>query len=122
MTLKFVNYLGDDLPPPASSVPSVRTRRDPPPSYHKGFRVVGIPPGRVEEAEVEHNVAQNELVAKGSPFKPFDREHWIMNASKKSVRAKPYEVRSAAEVCADLAKKAGWLGVEVREMKKEEKK
>lgn len=65
-----------------------------------------------EEAQANHQKA------KGNS-EPFDANHWLMNARKKAIRSKPYEVKEAAEVCADLARKAGWLAVEVREIKRE---
>jgi hypothetical protein len=50
--------------------------------------------------------------------KPFNHAHWLMTGTKRSVRAKPYEVEDAARVCADLASKSGWQGVEVRQVAK----
>lgn len=117
--LNFVNYKGESLPPPASTVPKLVKRRETPDSFHRGWRVVGIPPGAVEEAEQEHSRRQIPLAAAGKESKPFDRGNWIMNAKKKPVRAKPYELPGSAKECAELAEKAGWLAVEIREIKKE---
>ena len=77
--------------------------------FHKGFRVVGVLESALTKAEQEHKVNE----------KPFDANHWLMNASKRAIRSKPYEILEAAQVCAELARKAGWLAVEVREIKRE---
>lgn len=114
--LTFVNYKGEALPP-ASNVPRAVNRREGPDQYHKGWRVVGIPPGAVEAAEAEHNRLQA-LMQDWTKRKAFDRGNWIANAKKKPVRPKPYEIKEAADVCADLAKRAGWLSVELVEIKR----
>lgn len=115
MTLTFVNYKGEPLPPPSSTAtPRRAAQRTIETEYHKGWRVVGLPPGSLEEAMRIHNARQNE---KRDP-KPFDRQHWEQTAGKKSVRTAPYPVRDAAKVCAELAIKAGWIAVEVREVRR----
>jgi hypothetical protein len=42
-----------------------------------------------------------------------------MNTRRKPVRAKPYELREAAELCKQMAEKAGWEHVVLSEVKKE---
>ncbi len=106
--LTYVNYLGAELPPPASSMPPRMPSKSSPAEFHKGWRVVGLPPGSQQEAERMCSMTQ----------KQFDHDHWLRTARKSSVRAKPYEVEDAARVCADLAAKAGWQGVEVRKVAK----
>lgn len=87
-----------------------------PDEYHKGWKVVGVPPGAVEAAEQEHyKIQQGRPEAQRQPFR---REHWIANRHGKPVRPSPYFVKSSAEVCADLARKAGWLNVQVVEVAK----
>ena len=98
-------------------MPRAVSRRDGPDQFHKGWRVVGIPPGAVEAAEVSHNQQQAEI-ADEAKRKPFDRGNWIANAKKKPIRAKPYEIKESAEVCADLATRSGWLSVGLVEIKK----
>lgn len=104
-----------------------KTKRPPPEqkSFHKGFRVEGHPPGALEEAkkECESDLAlfqrERELGrATGKTPKSWDENYWRNNTKKRPVRAKPYEVPDAAQVCADLAKKAGWLDVVVVELKR----
>lgn len=114
MTLTFVNYKGDPLPPPAGVAQKRQIHRSIDMEYHKGWRVVGHPPGAMEEAQRSHDARQAE---KREP-KPFDRQRWEQITGKKSVRTAPYQLHDAAKVCADLATKAGWLSVEIREVKR----
>jgi hypothetical protein len=83
-------------------------RKSGPDEFHKGWRVVGLPPGSQQEAEMKCKLED----------KPFNLMHWLMTGRKRSVRAKPYELKDAAQVCADLALKAGWQAVEVRRIAK----
>lgn len=93
--------------------------------FHKGFRVEGHPPGAMEEAEKSQRAAleqfqhaQRQGQAFGKQPKEWDEKHWRMTQKKRPVRAKPYEVPEAANLCADMAKKAGWLDVVVTEIKR----
>ncbi len=118
MSLQFVNIHGE---PVGTSGPEIkRKRRDQPDSFHNGWRVVGIPPGELEAARDSHErVTRFAQTSGGRMPKPWDEAHWLMNARKKAVRSKPYEVPAAAQSCAALAEKSGWLRVEVVELKKE---
>jgi len=116
MSLEYVNYLGNQVGTErAQSAP----RRKLPKSetFHKGWRVVGLPPGSLEDAQKKH--ANKQARSKAAEKQPFDVSAWLCSAQKKSVRAKPYEIRESADVCASLAEKAGWAGVQVREIKQE---
>jgi hypothetical protein len=113
--LNFVNVNGDQWRPRPNTNPPKKTRKVEKTSFHKGWKVVGLPPGAEEQAEAEHAAKQ---VGKREP-KAFDRQHWLMNARAKPVRAKPYELHESATLCADMARKAGWLRVEVVELKQE---
>ena len=53
------------------------------------------------------------LVSAGRESKPFNEQDWLRSATRKPVRAKPYSIPDAAQTCAELATKAGWLRVEV---------
>jgi hypothetical protein len=114
--LTFVNINGDPVSMNLGAVP--KKPRAEKGSYHNGWRVVGIPPGSLEEARRDHE-ATNRLAK--SP-KPWDEGNWLMNCKKKPVRAKPYEIPEAASQCKAMAEKAGWLRVEVVEVKKEANK
>lgn len=60
---------------------------------------------------------------RAAPKKPaeWDEDTWLRTAKRMKVRAKPYEIRSAAEECKALALKQGWLVVEVSEVRRERK-
>lgn len=101
-------------------------------SYHKGWRVVGHPPGVMEAARSlrESELArwagmseQRKIDARASGErepKPWDEAQWRRTTTPKAVRSKPYEVPEAAEVCAEMARGAGWLDVVVVEQKRGE--
>lgn len=97
-----------------------RTKPEKPAEFHKGWRVVGIPPGALEDAEkkfhADASYAQSKSKAK-KPAEPWSAERWLGKARRRAVRAKPYEVPEAAKLCAEMAEKEGWLRVEVRELK-----
>jgi hypothetical protein len=119
MSLSFVNLNGEPVSVAQKKVKKDRTQG--PAEFHKGWKVVGIPPGEYERA-VEENTRQqaidekcNSEVRKDLP--PY--EVWRNSAKLKPVRSKPYEIHEAADQCADLARKAGWDKVYVVEMKKE---
>lgn len=109
-SLSFVNINGDRVNVLASAKTRANRVASDAEEFHKGWRVVGIPPGALEEAEKAFEPADG---------RKFDRDNWLMNAKQKPVRAKPYGVMAAAETCADMAKRAGWLRVTVQEMKRE---
>lgn len=99
--------------------------------WHKGFRVQGIKPGALEDAEKEHprliadavswneRVASGKITGKAKPVPgPWDPAKWLNEAKRWPVRSKGYEVPEAAQECKALAEKSGWLRVEVVELKK----
>lgn len=89
-------------------------------AFHKGWKVTGIPPGELEAARDDNRrVAEMAARSGGAEIKPFDEANWLQNHRGKAVRAKPYEVRSAADDCAALAEKCGWLRVRIEEVKRE---
>lgn len=65
-------------------------------------------------ARDEHRAAPKKPV-------PFDEGVWLRTAKRAKVRAKPYEIRAAADECAALAAKQGWLVVSVAEVRRERK-
>lgn len=112
MTLQFVNYQGQPLHICKLDLhQKERKTRAVPDSFHKGWRVQGIPPGALQKARDRHLM----LSAGGGEreAKPFSEQEWLRNATRKPVRAKPYSIPGAAQACADLATRAGWLQVEV---------
>lgn len=122
--------LGYDLAAGRKKAAPRRSAPAEPKSYHNGWRVVGIPPGALEAAEQDHPrliaaaKAHNEMVArdkgagKAIPVPgPWDAEKWMNEVKKSPVRAKAYEIPESAQLCKELAEKAGWLRVEVIELK-----
>lgn len=118
--IQFVNIHGHRVvTEPTDPAAPKRKAKPEAESFHKGFKVQGIPPGALEDARAEH--ARLALLAResGKAAKDWDEGNWLMNAKRKPVRSKPYEIESSARQCAELAERAGWLRVEVVEIKKE---
>jgi hypothetical protein len=109
--------------PKASSVPE---------TVHRGWRVLGHPPGAMESAQAwrESEIARwlrmsesDNKAAKGRGErepKPWDEAEWRRTTTKKAVRSKPYEIPAAAEACAELASRVGWIDIETRAITKGE--
>lgn len=122
MSLQFTNIHGDVL----GSAEHLKGRASrharkikEPTSYHKGWRVIGIPPGAEDEAREmrSREIAIAEASGSAQVPAPFDAGNWRMNFKKKPVRSKPYELPDAANQCRELAERAGWQMVEVVEQK-----
>lgn len=102
MPLKFVNIHGQEVNTQAEKIKQPPKEVKQPPKevkpYHKGWRVMGIPPS--DEA------------AKATPEE--------LNAMKlKPVRSKPYVLPQAAQEAATLAYRYGWRRVSVVGVKKD---
>ena len=80
--------------------------------------MTGVPPGALEAAQVAHQKKTRLELQNGKPPKEFIDADWLRNARQKPVRAKPYVLADAAEICAELARKAGWLQVTVTPIEK----
>ncbi len=87
-------------------------------SFHKGWKVTGIPPGALEEARAEALRLGRIEEQNGRAAKEFNEAHWLSNHKGKAVRSKPYEIESGAAECAALATRGGWLRVRVEEVKR----
>lgn len=120
MSIQFVNVRGEVLTEQQMQQTAKLQRRpktiiDKGPQ-HKGFAVSGYPPGALESARAGHaRVVAMAEKAGGAALKPFDENEWRTKTKKRRV-AKPYVIRSAATQCAELARKAGWLDVDVVEL------
>lgn len=115
--LSYVNIYGR----PVSVAPPIEVKkkaRAQPDAYHKGWRVMGIPPGNLEKAQQEHIKKARDAEKRGKPIADFDQGAWLAKAKKKPVRSKPYEVMTAAMQCKDLAERGGWLALELAEVTK----
>ena len=90
-----------------------------PVSTHKGWRVTGVKPGDLAEARGAHEQLQAAArKAGGAEIKDFDEAEWRRKAKRTAVRSKPYILQEAALQCKELAIKAGWLDVQIQEVKK----
>lgn len=131
MAFEFVNLLGEKISDAqiqqrkalAHQENARRTKTVDKKSFHKGWRVTGIPPGALEEARAANERVQAMAAnAGGREIKPFDESNWIQNHRGKAVRSKPYEIKSSADECAALAERGGWLRVRVEEIARETRK
>jgi hypothetical protein len=114
--MTYVNYLGEEIGLIDHGRPK-KAKKDEQ-SHHNGWRVQGIPPGALEEARKSAAAEAAYVRSQGKQSKEWDEQHWLMNAKRKPVRSKPYEVPQAAQECKALAEKSGWLRVEIVELKK----
>lgn len=135
-TKQFVNIHGEEWTPSAeATTPQKRAKATGPDKFHKGWRVTGVSIPAIaaaktkREADIriatEHNAAIASGARSGDRMQvpaPWNEATWIASAPLRPVRSKPYEVPDAARVCADLARKAGWLRVTVEELKKGDEK
>lgn len=135
--LTFININSQPVEVPASTKKRAIKRIAPvsDEGFHKGWRVVGVPGDALKQAEQDHprliadaeswnlRVQQERGTGKAVPVSgPWDADKWLNEAKLRPVRSKPYELQSAANECAELARKAGWLRVSLQEVKKEASK
>lgn len=85
-----------------------------------GFVVLGYPAEYAQwiADDYSRRIKAHEEQEKGSkhPGTPDEHErHWLAKNKPKRI-GRPYSLESAAEVCAELARKAGWLHVRVDEV------
>lgn len=105
--MTYVNYRGEEISLIDHGRPPRAKKEER--SFHNGWRVQGIPPGAMEDArEANRRVAAMSNAAGGKPLPAFDPERWLMTAKSKPVRARPFEIRSAADECKALAE--SWDG------------
>jgi len=116
--LSFVNIFGQPLSiPPLSAEPRPHVfkraktagKRKKPANYHKGWRVVGVSPDQILAARRWYEA--NLIIA-------FNEERWVNKADQKRARIENFESQEAARQYAELARRAGWKRVEVREIRK----
>lgn len=117
--LTFVNINGDAVDT-TKRVRINKARATSQQEYHKGFRVVGIPPGAFEAALSDRAAAIRDAKLYGHKKTPPELTHEAFRNAFRGVpvRSKPYEVLEAARLCKELAEKAGWDRVEVVEIKR----
>lgn len=91
-----------------------------------GFVAEGFSPAHLAKAEADHKKARQEAIdfnrrLKGSdPTRmkippEWDLAAYLVKAKPTKARPKPYESEDAAEQCAAMLRKQGWVNVAVRE-------
>lgn len=111
MGLEFVNLRGEPVMLlPQKTSPTKKLQVD---AYHKGWMVVGFSAEHLAEGRHLHDAAQSGQ-ADTVVRKPFDEAIFMRVSKPRKVRSKPYEVYSAAEACAELARRSGWRLVQVQ--------
>jgi hypothetical protein len=113
MSQDVLNIDGDLFEGSTNSKLDSQVRHGQPQAYHKGYRVVGVPPRDVDGARRKHLAAQ----ATAPKPKAWDENQWLMKARRKPVNVRPYELRAGAEQCAQLAINAHWQRVEIVELR-----
>jgi hypothetical protein len=126
----FVNIFGDKVDT-TKRVKLAKRESTAPDKFHKGWRVVGVSPEAIEAARRDRDQAINAAIKRNAGCdagisrigrtmvpSPFDEAKWIEAAPLKPARTKPFEIPEAAQQCFDLAKKAGWLRLEIRLLSK----
>lgn len=83
--------------------------------FHRDFRASGL---REEVKQAHERLYQMAQKAGGKPPEPFDETAWLRTAKRAAIRSKPYILQEAAQQCKNLAIKAGWLEVQLQEIKK----
>ena len=103
-----------------------------PEKFHKGWRVVGVSPQAIADAErkrkqdIQKAIAHNDDIDAGKTHfaikrqvpLPFNREAWVEIAPLRPARSTPFEIEACAHQCAELARAAGWQRVEIRRLAK----
>lgn len=123
-SVAYVNYAGQPVRLDSSLHAKTKAKREEK-SFHNGWRVIGIPPGLMEETREQHNKDRATAMSRAEREKgikipkPWDEDFWRNNFKKKPIRSKPYEIPEAAQACKSLAEKAGWTFIEIVEIKKE---
>lgn len=129
MSLSFVNVHGKTISPAriaamrAEALEQERQKRVTAKadkvSEHKGWRVTGIPPEALPKAKEEHARLQTMArKAGGKPIEDFDELAWLRKAKRSAVHSRPYSLQDAAQQCKELAIKAGWIELQIQEIKK----
>lgn len=91
--------------------------------FSVGWFVLGFSPEHLQQAEKQRgiDIAGAKALNAGEPHKPmpipreWNQDEYMQTAKPKRVRAKPFEIESSADQCAELARKAGWLCVTVEQ-------
>jgi len=133
MTVDYVNYLGNTVNleqlakkhKPAPKVSSILKRLDTRDgaSVSMGFEVAGFSPDHLAEAKRKHEIEREgqkdrKLMRGERLLLAWSEEIYMREAKPKRVALKPYALASSADQCAEMARRAGWKSVTVRELLK----
>ncbi|MBB6578970.1 hypothetical protein HNP33_003075 [Comamonas odontotermitis] len=113
--MQYVNIHGQPVST-ASPVGYGKPKADAPKSFHKGWKVLGVAPGRLKEAIQQHADHQKRIPERDR--KPFNQSEWLRVATLKPVQSKPLATPEGAAQLAEMARAAGWLNVIQQEVKK----
>jgi len=88
-----------------------------------GFEVAGFSLEHLAEAKRKHEIQlegqKDRALIKGEKkLSAWDEEAYMRESKPKRVAPKPYTLASSADQCAEMARKAGWKNVTVREILK----
>lgn len=88
-----------------------------------GFDVTGFSPAHLAEAKRKHEIdlegqKDRKLLRGEKLLVAWSEEVYMRETKPKRVAPKPYALASSADQCADMARKAGWKNVAVREILK----
>jgi hypothetical protein len=106
-------------------------RKDPEAGESLGWVVAGFSPQRLADAQVAHDRLVRDLedhnryaataagksagAVRAKVPQPWDRDVYMRKSAPTKARPKPYELREAAEQCADMLRRQGWVNVSVKE-------
>ena len=97
--MQFVNIHGD----PVSLAPvSIKRETRKKEAHHDGWFVTGVPPNVVKDAQSRHG---------------FSMDWFLRNTKRVKVAPKGYSSPGPAQALADMARKAGWLDIQIVEKK-----
>jgi hypothetical protein len=106
-------------PTPKDSLKRVENRADA--KLSMGFAVLGYSPAHWAQKDaayrdaIEANRNEPEVNKHPGTLDEFERR-WMNKNKPLRARSKPYELEDAANTCAELMRKAGWLHVRVEEL------
>lgn len=134
MSIQYVNAAGQPVniaelaqkhkPPPKAAASALkRTHERDKAKVSDGFVVTGYSQEQMQARDADYLEAKarfdkGELRAKAPGTLDEFTARWMSKNKPKRARSKPYEIEQAADQCAELMRKAGWLYVRVDELMK----
>lgn len=116
--VNYVNYLGEKPHPERHKAKPKAAREQV--SSHKGWRVYGISQKMIADAEEGHERVRKMAEASGgAAIAPWSLSAYLDKTKPRPAHSRPYEIQSSALERMRLAQKAGWVNLEIRELKRE---